>query len=37
MTAYKIKNIQTQKGWNERLINTETQYANFGGNHLYQA
>ena len=29
--------IQTQKGSNERLFNTDTQYANFQGNPLYQA
>ena len=29
--------IQTRKGSNERLFNTDTQYANFQGNPLYQA
>ena len=29
--------IQTQKGSNEHLFNTDTQYAHFWGNPLYQA
>ena len=29
--------IQTQKGSNECLFNTDTQYADFWGNPLYQA
>ena len=29
--------IQTQKGSNERLFNTDTQYAHFQRNPLYQA